>query len=401
MAKKQGDRRFAFTMKRLQILPIPETGRVDYYDATCRGLVVTVSASGSRTFYYVGRILGTVRRLKLGAVGSLSIPEARQAVAQIVAGAARGKDEGVERQKRRKGQGLTLKRVFDYSLEVGRKWRRSVDVDIQMYKHLADWGDRNIGSITVEEWQQWHAKVGEKSGPSAANRARAVARKLYNMAEQDLGFTGRNPVARVRKFPEESRSRVLSLDEIGRFLRVARQSTHPLNAAIQFALFTGARRSNVTSAEWAEIDLEGRLWTIPASKAKGKKDIRIPLSPRALEIVQERRRTIPMDRPFVFGITGQKPLAFARRIWTAILRDAEITGVTPHDLRRTLATCMVLANVQSAVISKALGHSNGAGSGGAAITGVYMRPGDEEVRRAFEAAALLIEGTVNQPRAQR
>jgi len=59
--------------------------------------------------------------------------------------------------------------------------------------------------------------------------------------------------------------------------------------ALEFAILTAARSGEVLGAQWDEIDLEGKVWTVPAARVKAGKEHRVPLSGRAMAILDELR----------------------------------------------------------------------------------------------------------------
>ena len=66
--------------------------------------------------------------------------------------------------------------------------------------------------------------------------------------------------------------------------------TRPLvKSAIEFAILTAARSGEVRLATWDEIDVDARVWTIPAERMKAGREHRVPLSVRALAILDEAR----------------------------------------------------------------------------------------------------------------
>ena len=71
--------------------------------------------------------------------------------------------------------------------------------------------------------------------------------------------------------------------------------------ALEFLILTAARTGEVTGARWSEIDLVGKVWTIPAARMKAKKDHRVPLTDGALEIL----KGLPREGEFVF--IGDQP----------------------------------------------------------------------------------------------
>jgi integrase len=77
--------------------------------------------------------------------------------------------------------------------------------------------------------------------------------------------------------------------------------------ALEFTILTAARTGEVIGATWAEIDLQAKVWTVPANRIKGGREHRVPLSDRALELLQALPRE--EDNPFLFiGAKAGAPL---------------------------------------------------------------------------------------------
>ena len=68
--------------------------------------------------------------------------------------------------------------------------------------------------------------------------------------------------------------------------------------ALEFLILTATRTGEVVGARWEEIDLQLQTWTITAARMKGGKEHRVPLSPRALELLSGLYEEA--DNPFVF-----------------------------------------------------------------------------------------------------
>ena len=78
--------------------------------------------------------------------------------------------------------------------------------------------------------------------------------------------------------------------------------------ALEFAILTAARTGEVLGARWDEIDLENKIWTVPASRMKAGREHRVPMSTAALAVV-ERLKAIRQN-DFVFpGERQNKPLS--------------------------------------------------------------------------------------------
>jgi integrase len=97
--------------------------------------------------------------------------------------------------------------------------------------------------------------------------------------------------------------------------------------ALQFLLLTAARSGEVMGARWDEIDLDKKLWVIPAQRMKEKREHRVPLVDRALAILKE----LPREKSdFVFiGSRKNMPLgknSFLKLIWAMGHDDITVHG---------------------------------------------------------------------------
>ena len=125
--------------------------------------------------------------------------------------------------------------------------------------------------------------------------------------------------------------------------------------ALEFLVLTACRSSEVRLATWDEMDLDSETWTVPASRMKAKRDHRVPLSRRALEILHEARE--------LSGGTGMVfPSAHGRALSdntiSKLLRDLGIEAV-PHGFRSSFrdwaAEC---SDAPREVCELALAHVN-------------------------------------------
>jgi integrase len=102
--------------------------------------------------------------------------------------------------------------------------------------------------------------------------------------------------------------------------------------ALEFTILTAARTGEVLGATWNEIDFDNRLWTIPAERMKGKRDHRVPLSDRAMEILRTMHRETGSE--FVFpGSREGKPLSDMALLM--MLRRMGRDDITAHGFRST------------------------------------------------------------------
>jgi integrase len=200
-------------------------------------------------------------------------------------------------------------------------------------------------------------------------------------------FTCSNPCKGVEKIKMRSRERFLMPDEISKFKRALLKESQDLQDLYWILLLTGARKSNVLSLEWNEVDTILRVWRIPPQKHKNGETQLNPLTDPVLAILDRRQRTrsnstsSSTSSKFVFpgkGKTGH--LADVKRSWARILKRAKIPDLRIHDLRRTYGSYMAINGESPYIIGKALGHID------QRSTAVYARLNLAPVRKAIEGA---------------
>lgn len=384
--------RVRFTVKTLNRLPQPDSGRKYFYDSGQPNLALCITAAGAKTFYRCGRIGGRFVRLRLGPFPDLSIDQARTLARQATGDIAMGQDPHRQRLARRHEQ--TLEGLFDYWLEYAkghgkRTWRAD---QWQFDKYLAGWHGRKLSTIARADVQAWHNRIGRRHGPYTANRALALVRAMFNRAP-DIGWEGDNPTQGVTRFPEKSRDRFLQPAEVARFfaaIDAEPEASH--RDFFKVALLTGARRGNVLSMRWQDIDLQRAVWRIPMTKAGDP--LTLPLSPPAVEILRERRADVGQSQIFVFPAIGKRPsvtghLDAPKGAWARIVAAAGLKGLRMHDLRRSLGSWQAAAGVPLQVIGRSLGHKN------QATTAVYARLQLDPVRAAVDAAGVALLSAAN------
>ncbi|WP_292520442.1 site-specific integrase [Mesorhizobium sp.] len=213
------------------------------------------------------------------------------------------------------------------------------------------------------------------------------------------GLAKQNPVIGIRKMPlPPSRDRVLDAAEIVELWDAASAADSVGNRIVKLLLLLGLRRSEVANADWGEIDLDKGVWTIPASRMKGRVEHRVPLSDQALRLLPER----PVTGGAVFGMFSSFSLTKSeldKQIATA-RKAAGITEPMPgwryHDMRRTMATHMAEhLGILPHIIEECLSHR----SHRSGIASVYNRADYTKAKRAALAKwgdyiEALADGTV-------
>ena len=127
-----------------------------------------------------------------------------------------------------------------------------------------------------------------------------------------------------------------------------------IRLAFEFLVLTAARQAEVRSAEWSEIAPGAGLWTVPAIKMKSGKPHRVPLSPRALEVLGEAAEQWGGPEGLVFpGLHGKQMHA---SILPELCRKLEL-GATPHGFRSSFRDFCAETGVSREVAEQALAHA--------------------------------------------
>jgi integrase len=174
------------------------------------------------------------------------------------------------------------------------------------------------------------------------------------------GLVEVNVVANTNRAPQNgARSRVLTDAELRDIWHAVGDDRY--GAIVKLLMLTGARRDEIASLTWPEIDVDGALVVLPPERTKNRRTHEIPLAPTALEILQAQPRRL---RDFVFGYVGQG----GYQGWSKSKAELDARLSLPdwrlHDLRRTVSTVMhdrlgVAPHVVEAVLGHVSGHKAG------------------------------------------
>jgi len=398
-----------FTKATIDSLPIPEKGWKYYQDQKTPALSVGIGQSGIRTFVLYKRINDKPERLKLGRYPEMTIEQARKKAMELHGQIAVG--ENPANLKREKRNEMTLKELFDiyidrYAIPHGVKtidaMCRNFDVylgklDQTRKKHArkpikpegsVDWSNRKISTITHQDVSKFHRELGTKTGKSIANRMVELLRSTFNRCKDDFKIIDlANPAAGIKPFQEIERDRFLQSDEIPRLFSSLAEETENNRDYYLLALLTGARRNNVLSMRWSNLNLADARWRISGGDSKNKKAMYIPLTSAALDILNRRKMSATSD--FVFPGTGKTGhMTSPKAAWKRVVTRAGLEDVRPHDLRRSLGSWMVNTGSSLALIGGALGHQD------SQSTKIYARLAIDPIKDAMEKAQSSMLGFI-------
>jgi integrase len=248
-----------------------------------------------------------------------------------------------------------------------------------------------VSEVVFADIDALHRKISRSGAPYAANRTIAVLSKMFSLATR-WGMRPDNPVRGIERNYEQKRKRYLSGDELARLTKALAAPDKQFANIIRMLLLTGARRGEVLSMRWADLDLAVGTWTKPASTTKQKADHAVPLSAPARQLLSEIRDERAKKHPnqplgeFVFpSHRASGHVVDIWPSWVALCKAAGIDRLRIHDLRHSFARQLASSGASLPLIGALLGHSN------PTTTHRYSHLFDDPQRAAVERVAAIID----------
>lgn len=307
-----------------------------------RGLFLYVKPSGARSWVLRYQVHGRRRDLGLGAYPDVTLAMARERALEARRLIAEGEDPIAKKQQ---AKPKTFKEAAQELIESKRPgWKNA--------KHAAQWTSTLEAYVFPKLGQMQVTKVETADvigalkpiwadKPETANRVRQRIEAVIDYASA-LGIrSGDNP-ARWRGhlenlLPKPTRMRAVKHHpalphvEIAEFMAALELRQGVAARALGFTILTAARSGETRGATWAEIDLDAKLWTIPAGRMKAGKEHRVPLSKAAIKLLGSKR-----DRSKLIFESEAKPgKSISDMSMTAVLRRMKRGDITVHGFRST------------------------------------------------------------------
>lgn len=393
------------------------------------GFAIRMLPSGFKTWLFIYTLAGKRRQMNLGDYPDISLAKARDRATDARQAFKDGKDpqevgfewhKNPERERREAAKRIeedrlnpTVRQLMHEYIErhakvLKRETSRIEDERLLNKDVIPAWGDRKAKDIKKRDVVLLLESVLER-GPALSNNILKVTRKMFNFGvERDMleytPFTGVKPLA-----PIVQRDRTLSEDEIRALwnTELPKASMSPETKRIlKLILVTGQRPGEVAGIHAREVD--GQWWTIPPERAKNKTAHRVYLTKTALELLGESEgyffpspKNGLLDKNDVIidthiddnavayairkNLKDYKPRRKIKGETLKMVKVAEdkkiaIDHFTPHDLRRTAATCLAGIGFSDETIDAVLGHKK------TGVVKIYNRHKyDSEKQKALEA----------------
>jgi len=350
------------------------------------GLFLLVKTSGKKLwrFRYQRPNSSSRTNLSLGSYPALTLAVARQMRDQYLSLLAQGIDPQKQQEEVSEQRQIELDSIFSV---VAVRWfqlkSKSVTEDYakDIWRSLEKDIFPTIGEIPVQALKA--RTIVEALEPIKARGALETVRRLIQRINEimiyavNIGLIDANPASGVGmafEKPKKQNMPTLRPEELPKLMRSLTMSNLSVTTRclIEWQLLTLVRPSEASGARWAEIDLDAKLWTIPAQRMKAKREHIIPLSHKALEIL-EVMESISNHREHVFPSRNDPKKAMNSQTANAALKRIGYgKRLVAHGLRSIASTAMNEAGINPDVIEAALAHTD-----------------KNEVRRAYNRSIYL------------
>lgn len=246
--------------------------------------------------------------------------------------------------------------------------------ELRNKKHIAQWrssletyaypfiGQKKVREITREDLLTLLEPIWLTKNETAS-RVRGRIETVLDYAKAKEYFDGDNPAAwkgmlkpllpAPDKVQNKKHHAALPYVETGTFMRALLVRTGISARALEFSILTAARSGEIRGAEWSEIDLEAKTWTIPAERMKAGKEHRVPLSDAAVVLL----KTLPRFKDNNFVFPAPRGGQLSDMSLTAVLKRMGRSDLTQHGFRSTFREWAgETTNYPREVIEHALAH---------------------------------------------
>ncbi len=336
------------------------------------GLFLLVKTSGKKLWRFRYQRPGSSSRtnLSLGSYPALTLAAARQMRDQYMSLLAQGIDPQKQQEEVSEQRQIELDSIFTV---VAGRWfllkSKSVTEDYakDIWRSLEKDIFPTIGEIPVQTLKA--RTIVEALEPIKARGALETVRRLIQRINEimiyavNTGLIDANPASgfgMAFEKPKKQHMPTLRPEELPMLMRSLSMSNLSVSTRclIEWQLLTLVRPSEAAGTRWVEIDIEAKLWTIPAERMKAKREHVVPLSSQALDIL-EIMKPISAHREHVFPSRSDPKQSMNSQTANAAIKRVGYGGrLVAHGLRSIASTAMNEYGFNSDVIEAALAHSD-------------------------------------------
>jgi len=227
--------------------------------------------------------------------------------------------------------------------------------------YLLQWWHKRPGAYALSDLTpaliaQWRDTLAETRAPASVRAYLCALSHVLTVASSEWNWLDHSPMPKVRKLKlPHGRVRFLSDEERTRLLTACQGSHNPyLYTGVVVALTTGARKGELLSLHWPDVDLGRRMLTFRETKNGETRSV--PLTGNDLAVFTQHAKVRMLDTSLAFpDRTGTRPLGI-RGAFDNAVEQAGIVDFHFHDLRHTFASYLAMNGASLLEIAEVLGH---------------------------------------------
>jgi integrase len=331
----------------LKVARLSKPGR--YGDG--KGLCLQITKKGAKSWIFRFERDGKERFMGLGALHTVSLADAREKARMARLSLA----DGVDPLAKRDVEVATKKAEQASNLDFDKcaaQYIESREAEWKNAKHRQQW-ERSLQTHVSPHFGRMHVRRIDtplvlkalepiwRTKTETASRIRERIERVLSWATTRGYREGENParwsghleelLPKPAKLKKVQHHPALPFAEAGSFFRALAAQQGTAARALEFTILTACRTSEVLGAQWDEVDLEGRVWTVPPERMKAGKPHRVPLVPATVAIL---KRQVRQHRQYVFpGSKEDSPLSTMAML--TVLRRMARRDLTVHGFRST------------------------------------------------------------------
>ena len=342
-------------MPRLNSAKSVENISVIGYHRCDPGLYLQVAKGGTKSwlFRFKSPVTTKQREMGLGPLSLVSLAQARQAAIDCRRLVMQGLDPLSERERTRRVNLLKQTQIITFS-EAAAQFITAKAPEWKNPKHRQQWTNTLqtyaypvLGDLPIDQVDTnlvlkiiepiWTTKS------QTASRVRQRLEVIWDWAKARGYVKGENParlrghidkiLAKTSKITQIKHHAALPYKEISKFMTQLKKRNGSGARALEFKIFTAGRTGEVIGAKWNEIDFDQKVWTVPAARMKADKEHRVPLSDRAVDLLN----TIKLNRTtedYIFE--GMKlGSGLSNGAMLVLMKKMGFGQYTPHGFRST------------------------------------------------------------------
>ena len=347
--------------KALSARQVDTETRVGYHaDGPHTGLYLQVTSSGGQftrswIFRYTSPTTLKRRELGLGSTRTRKLADARALSAELRLMVLNGLDPKDERDKERalaisrRATQITFDEAVGKCLETKSLEWKNIKHGQQWHNTLATYASPLLGKIPVDQITTelvhrvlepiWIKKT------ETATRVRQRIEVVLDWCKARGYCKGDNParlkgalgelLPKSQKIKKVEHHAAIPYPQINEFVVALRKEGGSAPLALEFMLLTATRTGEVVAAKWSEVDFDSRVWTVPAERMKSGKEHRVPLSKRAVEILQVMSAAKQNEYIFPGHSVAKNSHMSTGTCRMVMKRMGKFSQYTPHGLRST------------------------------------------------------------------